>query len=1202
MSRTIPYLSRMWTLVLAEMRSCRRLTRTWVFVAIACIATLSQWVYLTEQYGFFALTSPIYGLIGPRYTIVQMGGTMLLWFSIGMLFLTFDMRIRDTRDRIAEVLDTRPVSDFGMICGRILGIVLFLAIPAVITVLFMYGYGVLADALDFGWGTTIEPVSVFSFIFWDIVPNLILWGALCVLLAQLLRFRVLVVLAVGLLMLGVCALSIVLPVSVTSVLSTYTGAGVYPSELAPTFVTSSILANRALMLTLAVGCLSFAAILHPRVQDTKTFTMLLGRGLAAALVVVGGTQGLIYRAVESNEIQRTIWALAHNEHRLHSAADVHSINGSVEIRPGRTIALDLTLTMDATPDSDGEEWLFSLNPGYRIEKISLDGTPTEEYEFEYGLLRIPVNNASPPREVEIAARGKPDERFAYLDSSLSWGSLGAIGGKRLFLLGQKSYIFHPKFVALMPGISWVPTAGSAYGASRWESRPRDFFQIDIEVTVPKGWTVASPGFRQALASSKHSTFRFTTANPIPELALVASRFEKRSVTVDGVEYELLVNGKHTKNVQVFDESVAVLREWISNRVDHLKASGLRYPYRRLSIVEVPVSLRTYGGGWRMDSVYSAPGLQMIRESGFSVAPFEGRYESLRNYYEREGREKSEYLKYMLDSLISFFANDLHGGDPLVGIARNFVDYQTAPTGNGATALRFVANELAQRLTTGSTGYFSIHTALAQGTVVETQHTTRRRVNFGSDRSKQGASNWRKAYAERSSTWEKLEQAPLSAIDYRADPSNAYHAVLVKSHRVANAIIDTFGEELTARFLSELVQRFRGRSYTEFDFHQTALDVGVDIEAATGDWLNTLGLPGFLAQDLTIERLTNNEAGERLYQTRFTLANSEPSPGVVEVSYLTEREDIFERFDTIDLRPVHIQGDSAVRIAFQSTKPPRMVWLVPQLSLNREPIRLDAPEHDDFEPTDSPTLPYTTSVAWDPPPSDAIIVDDLDEGFSIANPSFLSEINSVPQWIRRAAAVPTIELDKGLPIRDSSFNHWLNLTDNQFNPLFREIALRQWRASRYWWYRNGEATSYGEYRRTYVGKHGSLGQSKAIFSTALPSSGTWKLEYHVPVAMRSEISYGSMNSPESTRWYSDHYTLGTHTIQLVSDEFETEIEFHANSSLPGWNELGTFELSASKIDVVLIRVERGLAIADAIRWSPSETEQEISASSKSEAQP
>ena len=1122
---------------------------------------------------------------------------MLLWFSIGMLFLTFDMRTRDTRDRISEVLDSRPVSDFGMICGRLLGIVLFLAIPSVALVLFMYGYGVLAEAFDFGLGTAIEPVSVLSFISWDIFPNLLLWGSVCVLLAHLIRFRVLVVLAVVLLMLGVYALSIVLPVSVTSVLSTHTGASVYPSELAPTFVTPSILANRALMLVFAVGCLAFAAMLQPRVQDTKTFTMLLGRGLAAALVVVGGTQSLIYWGAESNEIEATIWALTHKEHRLHAATDVHSINGSVEIRPGRTIALDLTLTMNATQNSNEGKWLFSLNPGYRIEEISLDGTPTEDYEFENGLLQIPVDITSPPTEVGIAARGKPDDRFAYLDSSLDWKSLGAIGGKRLFLLGQKSYIFHPRFVVLMPGISWIPTAGSAYGENRWESRPRDFFQIDIEVTVPKGWLVASPGSRQALPSSKHSTYRFTTSNPIPELALVASTFEKRSVTIDNVEYELLLSNKHKENLFAFSESGPVLREWIGSRIENLEASRLRYPYPRLSLVEVPVSLRTYGGGWRMDSVYSAPGLHMIRESGFPVASFEGFYSSMRNYYEREGREESEHHKFMLDSLISYFANDLHGGDPMVGIAQNFVDHQTSPTGNGATALRFVVNELAQRLTTGSKSYFSVHTALARGTAVETYHRTTISRGFDSDESEGGPANWRKEFAERPSTWEILEQTPLSEIKFRANPGNAYHALLLKSQRVANSIIDTFGEELVAQFLSELVSRFRGRSYTEIDFLQTALDVGVDIEAVVGDWLNTLGLPGFTAENLKIERLANDDSNEAVYQTTFTLGNGEPSPGVVEISYQTESGDYFAPYDIFALRSVNVQGNSAVRIAFQSTKPPRIVWLEPQLSLNREPIRLDVPEQDDLEPTDLPVLPYTTRVTREPNVSDAIIVDDLDEGFSIEPSSFPLESSRLSQFVRRAAAVPQLEFDRGLPVHKNS----INLLENRFNPLFGRISRMNLTTTLDWWYRTNEPTSYGKYRKTYAGIYGTLGQSKAMFTAVLPAAGTWQLEFHVPTAMRSEIAHGSMRHPESFG-RPDHFYLGTHTFQVIGDEFETEIEFEAGSSSAGWNELGTFELRASNIDVVLISVTWGLAVADAIRWSPSGKDLKISATSESGAQP
>ncbi len=1187
----------MWILILAEMRSCRRLTRTWVFISIAGIATLSQWIFLLDHYDFLALSSPIYGLIGPRYTVVQMGSTMLLWFSIGMLFLTFDMRIRDTRDRISEVLDSRPVSDFGLICGRLFGIVLFLAIPSVLIVSIMYGYGMLAEAFDFGLGTEIESVSALSFMVWDVVPNLLLWGSVCVLLARLLRFRVLVVVAIGLLMLVVYALSIVLPVSVTSVLSTHTGASVYPSELAPTFVTSSILANRALMLMCAVGCLSFAALLQPRVQDAKTFAFLLGRGLAAALVVVGGTQSLIYRGAESNEIQAIIWALVHKEHQFHTFTDIQDISGSVEIKPGRSILLDLTMTLDTSGDSYGEQWLFSLNPGYRIEEISIDGNPTENFEFGDGLLVVPREMASTPPKLGIVARGKPDERFAYLDSSLDWKSLGGIGGKRLFLLGQTSYVFHPRFVALMPGISWIPTSGSAYGSSRWESRSRDFFQIDIEVTVPKGWLVATSGSRNALPSSTLSKFRFTTSHAVPDLALIASQFEKRSMTIDGVEYELLVNGKHTKNLQVFDGSGPVLREWISNRAEDLKASGLRYPYPRLSIVEVPVSLRTYGGGWRMDSVYSAPGLQMIRESGFPVAPFEGFYQWLRNYHEREGRGESETHKYMLDRVAAFFANDLHGGDPLIGIVRNLVDHQTSPTGNGATALRFMVNELAQRLTTGSESYFSVHTALARGTAVDTRHRTTSSIHFGSERTERGWANWRKEYAERPESWELVERTPLSEIDFTADPVRAYHALLIKSQRVANAIVDTYGEEQVARFLSELVIRYRGRSYTDEDFRQTALDVGIDIEAVVGDWLNTLGLPGFTAENLKIERLANDDSNEAVYQTTFTLGNGEPIPGVVEISYQTESGDYFAPYDIFALRSVIVQGNSAVRIAFQSTKPPRIVWIEPQLSLNREPIRLDVPEQDDLEPTDLPLLPYTTRVAREPNVSDAIIVDDLDEGFSIEPSSFPFESSRLSQFVRRAAAVPQLEFDRGLPVHKTS----INLLENRFNPLFGRISRMNLTTTLDWWYRTNEPTSYGKYRKTYAAIFGTLGQSRAIFTAALPSSGIWKLEFHVPIAMRSEIAHGSMRYPDSFG-RPDPFYLGTHTFQVTGDDFETEIEFDADSSSPGWNELGNFELNDSQIDVVLTSVTWGLAVADAIRWSPSGTEQENSTTSASEPQP
>ncbi len=1180
-------LARLSALVFAEFRSCRRLPRTWVFVAIACVFTLGQWIYLTEHYDFKALESPVYGLIGPRFTIAEMGGTMLLWFSIGVIFLTFDLRSRDIRDRMSEVLDTQPLSDFEMILGRLMGIVLLLSVPAVVVVLLMFGVGAIEDVFGLGWGTPMVGVSVFAFLVWDIIPNLLLWGSIAVLLAGLLKYRILVLPAALVLLGSVHVLLAVVPFSVSSVLSMHTGTSTYPSDLAPTFVTLNIVINRGVMLVIATTCIAVAALLQSRNQSTRAFTQHLIAGLVLTLAAVSFVGNTLIGNADSNERKVLMWTMIHKQNQSHASTDIRSILGTIDVRPGRSVSLDLTLTMETSSDASANAWLFSLNPGYRIKELKVNGVPSSGFEFEDGLLRVPRDYSIAHPQLRIVAKGKPDERFAYLDSTLDWKSLDSVGSSRLFYLGQENYIFHPNFVALMPGISWIPVSGSAYGTEQFETRPRDFYLLDVEVSVPKGWIVAGPGSRAELESSRRSTYRLRTQHPIPELALVCSKFERRSINVDGVEYELLLSRRHTKNLDAFDGSAPQIREWIGKRSNNANRSGLRYPYPRLTLVEVPASLRVYGGGWRMDSVFSAPGVQMIRESGFPVAPFGKRYRRNADYFQDRDLD---IHKYVLNNVIEYFANDLHGGDPLTGIPKNFVDYQTAPTGNGATALRYITNELALRISTKSLGYFSVHTALARGTSVETNRFAFSPSTFEDSVGFRGfISDWRSEYAERSSAWELLEQTPLSSIDYTSDPQNSYHALLLKSERVSRAIVDTYGEELVAEFLSLLVEQFRGRSYTEDDFLQTALDVGMDMRAATGDWLNELGMAGFVVDDQRIERLADND-GEPVYQATFILKNDEPVPGSVKVSYEVQAdESSFSYGPTIPsyawvsaspLDAVHLRGNAAVRVAFLSKRPPKRVWLQPGLSLNRDPIRVDFPEVDHHTPTDTPALPYISQVDWEPEDIRGIIVDDLDDGFSIENPTFASRQSSIPSWLEYAATVPNQEFDRGLPIRRTSINNI-----NRFNPLFGEVSLRLISERLRFWHRDTDPTSYGKYRKTYTSKHGRLDESRATFSTTLPTAGVWKLEYHVPEFLRTEIPNHWARSPSHSSNNQSAFYLGTHSIHVESREKQVEIEFEGGSSLPGWNELGTFELSNESVEVVLTEVSGGFAVADAIRWTP-----------------
>ena len=516
--------------------------------------------------------------------IVQLAQPIVLWFAFGIIFLAFDVRYGDIRDRIFEVVDTRPITNFELLAGRLLGTTLPLLVSAVVIVVAILLHGWLAQVLGWELGAVVEPVSVFSFLTWDIVPNLLLWGSLTMLLSVILRSRLVVAFTVLGIMAFYLTFHAAMPLYFKTGLSTYSGVAFLASDIAPQFLSWDILINRTGVLILASSLLLLGACMYPRLISPNVRPLWVGAALSVFLVGVLTLGGLGYSKIL--DLQRVEqWAGVHKELQFNQQTDIDSITGSVEIRPRRVIKLNLNLVMAPLSDENSDDWLFSLNPGYRIDHIAIDDEVIDDndYSFKDGILRIPSMNSDSGSTLHLVAQGVPDPLFAYLDSALDWKTMEPTQAKRIALLGQRPYVFHPQFVALLPGVSWFPTAGAAYGKHVFETYKRDFFDLDLEVSVPNDWIVAGPGTRERV-DEEGTRFRFNPSQPVPEFALIASRFERRSFETRGIEFELLLSPKHTKNLSVLASAVPALQEWVAKQIDSLEEGGLRYPLVRCRLL------------------------------------------------------------------------------------------------------------------------------------------------------------------------------------------------------------------------------------------------------------------------------------------------------------------------------------------------------------------------------------------------------------------------------------------------------------------------------------------------------------------------------------------------------------------------------------------------------------------------------------------
>ncbi|SUZ82118.1 uncharacterized protein METZ01_LOCUS34972, partial [marine metagenome] len=104
----------------AELRSTRRLARYWPFTILSVLFVCVMTGQTTFMHAMGSGLSASLGSMGPRYLVASSGFMAVILFLVCLIFLVFDIRHRDVRDRMVEVLDTRPITNIELVLGRCL--------------------------------------------------------------------------------------------------------------------------------------------------------------------------------------------------------------------------------------------------------------------------------------------------------------------------------------------------------------------------------------------------------------------------------------------------------------------------------------------------------------------------------------------------------------------------------------------------------------------------------------------------------------------------------------------------------------------------------------------------------------------------------------------------------------------------------------------------------------------------------------------------------------------------------------------------------------------------------------------------------------------------------------------------------------------------------------------------------------------------
>ena len=1114
--------SRLAAVILAEMRSARRLVRTWLFFVLASMLGFGAYAYYGVLHAFGSGYMVMTGIIfSPKVLFVAFGGSMLLVLQLCLVFLAFDIRARDRRDRIHEALDTRPLSNLEILVGRTLGITALAWIPVLAIAIVILAVG--AVSAEAGWWIDdVELVSFSAMVLVDAPVALLQWCVLIILLSVILRNR-LVVVIVGFALVGLYTwASTTTPLYLLPIYGF--GPNLLPSDLMPVFLDATAIAQRFASLAVSAGLLVVAAVIYPRLDGGST-TLRLATGAALVGVGAAGFVALVLSASDDLSA-REIWANAHRAVDGQPRADVEHVAGSVVIEPGELLRMEIDMTL-RPPEGAGTDLVLSFNPGMAIESLRLDGDEVD-FSHEAGLLTVsPLSPSNGSLTLSLSAAGIPDARFAYLDSAMNADTVTGTDYS-IAQLGREAGLFDHDYVALMPGTRWLPLPGPNVGDDA-PSRGRDFFTADIEVQAPPGWLVAGVGRRPAFDDDRG--VRFRPVAPVPAIAFFAAPFERRTIGAGGILFELLIHPAHSDNLDFFVDATDELALRLEEMFDAATEVGLPYPYDTLSLVEIPSRLRGYGGGWRMDTVLAQPGILLLREFSLPIARFDLQSIDEENSEDREGGIAAAKI----DMLARALENDFAGGNVFLGASRNFLHFQTGATGPGAVAIDFVLDNLANRIVTGRPGYFSAYRISA-----DLQHASQAAFTaiFGGEVGSV-ANTVYQAATSRPSVWDRALAEPLSKLDVHNEPERALNALMLKATSIANILYDGLGPIRSAALLAELRDRYTGENFTDKDLEQVAADLGVDLDGLIGAWLDETHLPGFLTSGVRVQRLADDADGSPRYQLLVHVRNDEPVPGLFRMVHTAEHRSTYRS------HPIRIAADTSVEVGITSSSPPTKLELQPYLSLNRLPVTLSLPQIDAEDSLDAESFNGTRPSDWRPTAPVGVIVDDLDGGFTVesdtqddASPGILASISGID-----------VEVDQGLP---------------QFNIPFHMGGDN--------WVRQTVVSGWGKYRHTTARGTGA-GSASAIFAATLPFTGQWRLDYHLPVDPQEASGLAGRQGPYDTR-----LVIGEQE-QLV--EFDASIAEQGWNHLGDFQ----VDSPDVRVEVSNRAASGFVIYADAIRWTP-----------------
>lgn len=776
-----------------------------------------------------------------------------------------------------------------------------------------------------------------------------------------------------------------------------------------------------------------------------------------------------------------------------------------------------------------DQFVFSLNPGFRINKITFNGKDVSPKQ-ELHLISFTGMNigAGESAELEFTYHGKPDEAVAFLDID-DKSIEEPYSTNNLYKIDKRSAMVTSNYVLLTRESDWYPIPGAGFGKHNKQWIQKQFSQFDLTVKTKPGLMAISQG----KVENNEGTFHFTNRKNLSQISLVIGEYDLKTKEIDGLDFNLYLH----KNHDYFSKFLEPIKDTIPDLIktalkDYERKIDMYYPFDRFTVIEVPAQFYSYPRTMIGEREQIQPETILFPEKGLLVeeSDMEGNVKRMERWNRGEDNTTPEEKKInAVNNLLSMFTqaaarpsfNQSQGGQLQVTDKANPL-YFYPLFYNYAYFIQSDQWPITNRI---FEAYLKKSTAESGG--------------MGFMRDMQGMT--------------ENEQANLALLDHTFaelldDPEKIQiidNVIQLKGQSLFSIIKRRTGDEAFDDFMFNFLKSIRFSTTTIEDFNdRIKQQFNTDLLPYMGNWFSSKELPGYLIGGV---KAVNVLDGDRLKtMVKFKITNSEKTEGIVLVQFrLGEGGGPGrQRFagggansETVD-KLLHLLGGQTKEVSYLLDGTPRNI-AINTLTSRNIPAELRLPL-DNIE-EDKKATPFEGEKLLDTPVQLAeegeFILDDEDPSFSYT----ISDDKSLLQKLILSEEVSTEKF--------TAFNTWR--------------APRTWKATT-------NSSFFGKFIRSAHYVKSGDGSKKATWNIPINGTGTYEVFSYITRIRRG----GRQNNQDAS---------GEYTYTIFHDGEKENVVIDLKTIDDGWNSLGSFYFSGDTVKVELGNKSAAqVVIADAIK--------------------